>query len=278
MSPKMTEWTVSRLVLLFSRPIEGRGRQTLSVRQSLEQVGHAEEVVLGIDRVHDLRVVRSRLHVAQYRVAILIGSQAAVELAREAVQAVAGFIHIGPPHGQRQIRIGECAVDDTTPEARLVAASALAIAAKAGGRVEDGRAGHVPGVSVDAPVPVRLGALEAALAAQHVLAQLHEPAVPWEEIGHEVDLCVEGEVGPDQLVVARGHGVDGGVLLLWQVVEADGGAEVLGLFGIGELAPLLADLRVGAAASGPGDDARASGSREGENGEDRRGKHRDENE
>lgn len=243
--------------------------------QSLKQVGHVGEVVLGVDRVHDLRVVRSRLHVAHYQVAVLIAAQASIKLARKAVQAVAGLVHVGPPHSQRQVRIGKGAVDDAAPEPRLLAAGFLAVATEAGGRIEDGRVGHVHGVGVNTPVPVRLCAVEAALAAEQVLAQLHEPPVPREEVGHEVDLLVEGEVGVDQLVVARGDGVDGGVLLFRQVVEAHGRPEVLCLFGVGELAPLLADLRVGAAACGPGDGARGSRSREGENCEDRGGKHRD---
>lgn len=263
-----------RFVSITNNSLEGRGRHTLSVRQSLEQAGHLLKVGLGVDRVHDLRVVRPSLHIAHYQISILIGPHAAVELSREAVQAVARGVHVGPPHGDRQVGVGEGAVDHAALEARLAAAGGLAVATEAGGRVEEGRVGRVHGVGVDAPVPVGLCPLEAALGAQKILAQLYEPPVPRQEVGDEVDLLVEGEVGVDQLVVARCHGVDGGVLFFREVVEAHGGAEVLGFLVVGELAPLLPDLWVCAGASGPGDSARGSRSREGQECDDRRGKHR----
>lgn len=246
------------------------------MRQSLEHADHVGKVVEAIDGVHDFGVVRACLHVANNRVAVFIVAPTTVELAREAVRAIANIGRIRPSRTQRQVRIGKWAVDHAALVADFAAAGALAVAAEAGDGVKERRVGHVDGVGVDAPVPVRLHPLEAAFSAQQVLVQLHIPAVPWEEVGHEVDLRVEGIVRVHQVVHARGDGVDPLVLLLGQLAQAHGGTEVLSLLGLGELAPLLADGRVGAGAVCSGDGARGSGRREGEDGEGRSEKHRGE--
>lgn len=218
----------------------------LRMRQALEHRVHIGIVVKSVDRVHGLGVVRAGLHITNDGIAVFVVAQAAVELASKAMQAVADRVHIGPAHGERQVGVGKGPVDDAALEAGDAAVCALAIAAKACRGVKDGRVDRVHGVGVDAPVPVRLRSGEAALVAQQVLVQLHEPAVPGEEVGHKVDIRVEGKVRVDQVVHARGDSLDIGVFGLGKPAHAHGGPEVLGLFGVGEFAPLLANGRVGA--------------------------------
>lgn len=189
------------------------------------------------------------------------------------MEAVSGLVHVGPAHSQGQVRVGKGSVDHAALEARHVAAGALAVAAEAGDGVEDGRVGRVQRVGVDAPVPVRLGPGEAALVAQKILVQLHIPAVPREEVGHKVNFRVQGEVRVDQVVHARGDGVDVGILGLGEPAQTHCGTDVLGLFGVGELAPLLANGRVGAGAIGTGNSARGCGRCEGDDAENGARKH-----
>lgn len=243
------------------------------MRQSLEHHNHIGKVVESVDGVHDCRVVRPYLHLANNNFAVFIVAFTTVELAREAVEAVARVVHVRPPHSQCQVRISKGAVDYTTLEARLVALGALAVAAKAGDRIKDRGVGHVLGISVNTPVPVRLGTGEAAFSAQQVLVQLHIPAVPREEVGHEVDFRIKGKMGIDQVVHTRRDGIDVGILRLGQLAQAHSGTDVLGPFGFSKLAPFLANGRVGAGTIGTGYSARGSIYREGEDGKDQARKH-----
>lgn len=187
------------------------------MRQSLEHGDHIGEPVEAVDGVHGPRIVCSRLHIANNRIAIRVVALAAVELAREAVQPVSGRVHIRPTHSQRQVRAGKRTVDHTPLEARHVATRALAIATKASDGVKDGGVLRIEGVGVDAPVPVGLRSLEAALRPEEVLVELDVPAVPGEEVCDKVDVGVEGEVGVDEVVHARCDGVDGGIFCFGEV-------------------------------------------------------------
>lgn len=246
------------------------------MRQSFEHVTHLSVRLEAIDSVHDLRVVRGSLHVPNNWLAVLIVARCSVELASKAVGAVTLVVHVGPSHADGQDRIGKGAVDHTASEARLGAISALAVAAEAGVGVKYRRVLRVLGVAVDTPVPVWLGTSEPAFITQEIFVQLDVPAVPREEVGHKVDLVSEREMGVDQVVQTGGHGVDVGVFLLGKLTHTDGGSEVLGLFGVGELAPLLADGGVSAAAVGTGDSACGGTRGQGEEGKEGTGKHGDE--
>ena len=219
----------------------GRDAHTLSVRKTLKHVGHILVGIKGVDGVHNLGVVGGDLHIAEDLVAVLICAQATVELTGEAVQTVTGSVHIGPSHSKGQVGVGKRTINDAASEARNITTSALAITTETSLGVKDGRVLHILVIGIDGPVPVRLDTLVVALIPEKILMKLNEPAVPGEEVGDEVDLGIEFEVGVDEVVHAGCDGVDVGVLLLGKVARADGSSEVFLLFGTGEFTPFLSD-------------------------------------